>query len=145
MYMICGCLKFCVHVMGAPEEIQSLLTGPDSPHKDANCPLCGGELTKAEFIDDSLLSRVTTELRELTPKEAHLALEGLGFPEERSCGIDSVSSVLLQGTISGMDAREIRGTGRTVLDSVTLHDGTTIFLASSGWGPLVYRIRPPSK
>lgn len=138
MYFVCSCLRFAIHVQGDP----SILQGPDSPHNDAKCPECGGKLHRASFIDNGMLARVQFVLRELTPHEAHMALEGLGFPEERSCGEDTVRAVMQQKVVS-IDAREIRGTGRTVVDSITFEDGSTVFLSGSGWGPLVHRIRKP--
>lgn len=141
MFYVCSCLRFAIRVVGNPEE-RELLLGPGTPHEHPVCPECGGALEAAPFIDAELLLRVQNVLRELSPMEAHLAFEQMGFPEERSCGEDTVRAVLNQKVV-GVRAREIRGTGRTVLDSLTMEDGTTVFLSGSGWGALVYRVRKP--
>lgn len=142
MYYVCTCLRFAIRVLGDAEEQEALL-GTRSPHTELLCPECRRVLKAAPFIEPDLLVRVQGILRELSPLEAHFVFEDLGFPEERSCGEDTVRSVLVSHKIKEASIREIRGTGRTVVDSLTLEDGTTVFLSGSGWGALVYRVRKP--
>lgn len=141
MFYVCSCLRFAIRVMGGVEDRDTLL-GTCTPHAHPTCPECGGPLVAAAFVDAALLSRVQHVLRELSPMEAHLAFEKMGFPEERSCGEDTVRAVLCQ-KVTSVHVHEIRGTGRTVLESLTMEDGTTVFLSGSGWGALVYRVRKP--
>jgi hypothetical protein len=145
MYFICDDLHFALRVVGDPEEIESLL-GEGSPQKNAVCPECPSTrrkvLQKGVFMDSELLTKVAPVLRELSPIEAHLALEGLGFPEERQCAAEIVRQVMRM-PVKSVQARDIRGTSRTVIDSITYEDGTTLFMSGSGWGALVYRIRKP--
>lgn len=143
MYFACSCLRFALRVTGSAEECAALL-GPGTPHEHAKCPECGSQLQHASFLDSDTLARIQFVVREVTPMEAHLVLEGLGFPEERSCGEDTVRAALVGQRIRAVDVREIRGTGRTVVDNITLEDGTTLFLAGSGWGATVYRVRAPN-
>ena len=141
MFRVCSCLQFAIHAVGDPIEIRELL-GADSPHAEARCPECKKQLQRASCIDPDLHARVASVLRDLTPHEAHLVLEGMGFPEERDCVADVVRSVMNQ-KVRSIDAHTVRGTARTVIESITMEDGTTLFLSGTGWGALVYRIRVP--
>ena len=127
-----------VRVTGSLEEIESLV-GDSSPHSDATCPECGAQLTRCEqlVLEDGLVAR------ELTPMEAHLLLEGLGFPEERDCVADSVRDAFSSG-VKKVNVKTIPGMNRSVIDHIVMNDGTTVFLTGSYNGASVYRIRKPN-
>jgi hypothetical protein len=144
MYFICPELHFALRAVGGDANEVAALLGPTSPQANAACPECHKPLKQGVFIDASLLARVTPVLREVTPLEAHLALEGLGFPDERDCAEEIVRGVLLGKSIRSVQAHGIRGTHRTVIDSITFEDGTTMFFSGSQWGALVYRLRKPN-
>ena len=140
MYFVCASLHFAVRVSGDTQEVQDLL-GEQTPHASTKCPECHASLLRSEFLDDTLATAVAPVLRVLTPYETHLALEGMGFPEEQECSVESLRKVLLSQPIRSISAKDVPYTQRSSLESITLEDGATIFLAASGYGALVYRIR----
>jgi hypothetical protein len=140
MYIACPCLQFAIHVVGDPEEIQSLL-GDESPHAEARCPLCRKALSRAPHLDSELAPLVQDVLRDLSPVEAHLVLEGMGFPDERDCVAEIVKALLVNQRVRSVAGHTLRGTARTAIDSITMEDGTTLFFGASS---IVYRVRKPN-
>lgn len=138
MYIACPCKKFAVRVVGDPAEIEDLL-GENSPNRDMPCPECKDRLYYVASMGPEVLEELREVLRELTPMEAHLALNGVGFPEERDCVAEIVRAVMRQ-SIRSVDVKTIRGTTKCEISSITMEDGTTVFL---GGGAIVYRIRKP--
>ena len=142
MYILCPSCTFGVRVTGSTEEIDGLL-GPESPRRGVYlCPNCGTGCTRAPFVDSGLLA--TKHVRALTPFEAHLLLEGMGFPEERDCVAETVVNELATKRVTAVRAFTVPNTTRTVVHSLTMDDGTTLFLSGSAHGAIVYRIRKPN-
>lgn len=142
MYVVCPSLDFAVHVITDDASEARALLMPEG--RAPRCPQCRRDLSLAPFLDNELLARTQFVMRELTPLETFHAIEELGFPEERDCGEEVVRSVMQQQKVKSVQVKSVRGTGRSVIDSITMEDGTTLFLNGSGWGALVYRIRKPA-
>lgn len=143
MFFVCSCLRFAVQAVGDSEEIESLF-GKGSIHQEAKCPECNKLLLRGPVLDVELHRQVHHVLRLLAPMEAHLALSGLGFPEEQACTFSDVQKVLVGQRIRSIEGSTLSDTTRTILDSITMEDGTTLMVAASPYGALVYRIRPPN-
>lgn len=142
MYIVCACGGFALRVVGEADEIDRYIN-PTFRGCALLCPECKAPLHSAEHIDAALSQRIAPILREVTPHEAHLAIEGMGFPEERDCVADVVRTVLEGDQIDSISIRTIKGTGRSALDSIMMKSGATVFLGGSAWGALVYRVRSP--
>jgi hypothetical protein len=76
---------------------------------------------------------------DLTAQEAFAALNGMGLPEEQDCGPTAVR-VAFKEPIKSVDARLVKGTNRSVIDSIEFGNGTRVFLGASAYGAIVYRI-----
>jgi hypothetical protein len=140
MFIICEKCRFGLQVLGGSEDIDHLV-GEGSPHWGRHqCPLCGGLCKAAPFADAAVTA--AKHMRSLTPMEAHLLFEGMGFPEERDCVADIVKEELKK-PIKRVKAFTVPNTNRSVLESLELEDGTTVFLSGCAEGALVYRIRKP--
>ncbi len=137
MFLVCDNCKKCLHVVGDSAELKELLEARDV----YPCYACGEPCTSAPFADSSLLREL--QVIELSPMEAHLALEGMGLPSERECAAEIVRALFRENKVKDVAVRAIPHTGRSVVDSVEFVDGTTLFLGSSAHGALVYRIRKP--
>jgi len=137
MYVICTNCREGLRVVGELAEVKSLI----EDRAEHRCYACGGECEVGLFADNDLIRE--KRIRTLTPMEAHLALEGLGLPEERECAAEIVVGVFQQKKVTNVLARSVPNTGRSVIDSIEFEDGTTVFLGSSTHGALVYRIRRP--
>jgi hypothetical protein len=104
------------------------------------CPTaqCAGKAEFMEGIEPSAMRMLT--IHDLTPHEAFAAFNGLGLPGEQDCGPTAVREVLLTNKVKAVDTRLIRGSHRSVIYSLTLEDGTILYLGSSSFGATVYRI-----
>lgn len=137
MFIICNNCKLGLRITDAQEEIQSMLVGRDH----IPCPECQCPCTTAPFVDNAVLQE--KRVRSVTAMEAFLAIEGQGFPEERECAAEIVEKVLLEQRIKEVKVHSVPNTGRSVIELLTLEDGTVIYFGSSVHGALVYRIRRP--
>ena len=80
---------------------------------------------------------------DLSPHEAHLAMEGMGIPAERECAAEIVRKLFQEQRVRDVVVRPVSNTGKSVLDAVHFDDGTALFLCASSHGAQVYRIRKP--
>ena len=143
MFFVCPNADFAVQAVGDLDEIHKLLSGPTSSHAETKCPECGTPIWRASAIDQEVQLRVREVFRTLTPHEVYLALEGLGFPEERVCTAEAASELFRTQRVTKTHIIDILGTGRSVVDHIVFEDGTTLFLSGSAWGAIIYRIRKP--
>lgn len=141
MFYICPKCPFGLKVDGDPQEIDDLLGDRSGLHGQRQCPLCFALCKKAPFVDNALLS--SKQLWTLTPHEAHLLFEGMGFPEERDCVAETVMDELRSKRVKAVKAKTVPNTTRAVIEQVVLEDDTTLFFSGSAQGALVYRIRKP--
>jgi hypothetical protein len=141
MFILCPKCSFGIKVDGDPEEIENLLGERTDLYGHHQCPLCWALCEKAPFADNAVLG--AKHMRTLTPYEAHLLFEGLGFPEERDCVAETVTDELLRKRIKAVKAKTVPNTTRAVVEQVVLEDDTTLFFSGSAQGALVYRIRKP--
>lgn len=141
LYIACRNPKcaFAIQVTGNPEDIDELLS---TGTQVLLCPECRAACTEATSVDDAVLKART--FRPLTPVEAHLALSGMGYPDERDCTLTTLAEVLTGKRILRVHLRPIQGTKRCTLEHLTLEDGTTVFIAGSGCGATIYRVRKPT-
>lgn len=142
LFILCTKCSFGIRVHGAEDDIANLL-GAESPlHGVYQCPACHSLCMSAPYADSPLIA--SYHLRDVTPFEAHLVFNGMGFPEERDCVAEVVVSELIHKQVKSVVARTVPGTTRTSIDTITLADGTTLFLSGSAAGAIVYRVRKPS-
>jgi hypothetical protein len=83
------------------------------------------------------------EVIDLSPKEAFMALNGLGLPPEQHCNLASVTLLLRETPIRLVRGVDIPGTERCMIDHLELWDGTKVYLGASSHGAVVYRVAPP--
>lgn len=95
-------------------------------------------MTLTDVIDGNLLSQL--EVHDITPQECFQALNGLGLPRERACHTQAVLTAILNKKVVGAEVQMLANDKRSVLHSITLEDGTRIYLGSSPQGALVYRL-----
>lgn len=134
--IVCEACATAVRVCGDPEQMDSLF-GPIDKYK---CPACDGLAEEVEAIDPTALAAL--DVHDLTPEEAYAAFHGLGFPEEQECGPMAVNKIF-EGKVKKVKGSLIKGSNRTVIYSILFEDGAELFLGSSGFGALAYRIRRP--
>jgi len=103
------------------------------------CSVCP---SKARIIDGREAKEYLDDIRDLTPQEVFAALHGLGFPEEQDCGETAVQQALRRSPLRRAATRHVRN-GRCCLDRLELEDGTRLFIGSSSYGAVVYRIAEP--
>lgn len=130
-----------IRVAGEPEELSHLLGEQSDWYPDKYpCPAASCN-EKAELVDSIEPSAIKMlSVYDLTLHEAFAAFHGLGLPEERECGPTSVLAAFERNGIPHADVKLIKGSNRSVIYSITLADGTRIYLGSSPFGATIYRI-----
>lgn len=124
-----------------------VLVGPESsfwPNKFP-CPRCEKDATGMleRHADPRALALMT--LRDLTPHEAFAAFNGLGFPEEQKCSIETLQELLREQPVRRVIGKDIVGAPTVHIDAIELWDGTRVHFGSGTSGAVVYRIvRPPA-
>lgn len=146
IYIVCTDCSTAVRVSGDQEEIDHLFGEMNTdwyPDKFP-CPSVGCS-SKAKLIDSIASSALKMlDIHDLTPHEAYSALHGLGLPAERDCGPTAVKELLLNNKVEKVDVRLIKGSNRSVVYSITMENGVTLFLGSSPFGATAYRIAKPT-
>jgi hypothetical protein len=149
--VVCLPCKSAIRVM--PESVASMesvreldqLVGTRSefwPDKYL-CPLCSKPARglKEREVDAEVLSLMTVQ--EATPKEAFAAFNGLGFPDEHHCSLDTVQALLKEQPVRRIIGTDVRGAERTIIDALELWDGTRVYFGAGAQGAVIYRITRP--
>lgn len=113
--------------------------GPNSEWWPASypCPKCRSLAHTIEAVGPDALAAL--DVYDLNPQEAYSAFNGLGLPQERECGPTAVR-LAFQNPIKFIKARLIKGSNRSVLDSIEFADGSVMYFGASPYGAIVYRI-----
>lgn len=135
----CG---IAVRTAGEHAELTHLLGEANEDWYPGNypCPTsgCKGKASFMEGIEPAAMKML--DIHDLTPQEAFAAFNGLGLPAERDCGPEAVKNALLGNKVVAVGVSLIRGSHRSVLYSITMEDGTIVYLGSSPFGATVYRM-----
>lgn len=140
IHIVCTKCNLAIRTVGEFNEIQHLLAEKSEWYPDKYpCPAveCDGRAEYTESIAADAYQAL--DIHDLTPQEAFAAYYGLGLPEEQECGPLAVDKAFEQ-KVSKVNARLIRGSNRSVIDSIEFEDGSVMYLGSSAAGALVYRI-----
>lgn len=140
--VVCANCRTAVRIQGGEEEEMENLVGQRSewyPDKFP-CPSCDAKATVHTAVDAEVMN--VLDIHDLTPAEAFVAFNGMGLPEEQECGPTAVNKAFSQ-PVKKINAKLIKGSNRSVLESIEFEDGTRLFLASSPYGATVYRISKP--
>lgn len=131
-----------VRVIGEQKEVDTLVgPGHESWPNKFVCPQCSVEgmygMYEVEAPPEDIASA-----KQLTAQEFFSTLNGLGFPEERSCS-ESVVRSLFKKKIVSINGSNVKGSTRFVLRHIDFEDGSRMFFESSTNGAVVHRIRAP--
>jgi len=146
--IVCSTCMFALRVEGTDDQELDMLVGKSSsffPDK-YDCPQdkCAGSAKLFDSLEISQRALGSLTIVDVTPEEAFAALNGVGLPEERSCFIEDIRTLLSKG-VKRVSGKNLPGTSRCIVDFIETEDGSRIYLAPSGEGVTVYRVtRPPS-
>lgn len=144
--MILIACEHCDHalrVTGDPEEISCLL-GEQSdfwPSKHT-CFNCGKGASYCLVAEATAAAMALLVIVDLNPQEAFAALTGFGLPGERTCCSEVVLPYFNQLGIT-VKGSQPRGQSIFRVEELTFPDGTTMFLAPSAMGAVIFRIKRP--
>jgi len=141
MYILCNDCHRGIRVMGNSEDVEGMFGERSYWHGKYKCYACESMNVVAGPAGPEVHEKWT--IITLDPHETHLAMEGMGIPEERECAAEIVIDQFLKFRITTVLARPISNTGRSVIDAFVFEDGTKMFLTASSHGAQVYRIRKP--
>jgi hypothetical protein len=108
------------------------------------CPRCekGARGMLESEADVRALSLL--EVRDLNAQEAFQAFMGLGFPDEQDCTLESLNELLREKPVRALHGENVRGSTRSVIESLELWDGTKIYFGAAPDGAVAYRVVRPS-
>ena len=145
--MILSCTR-CQRVyrsVGDPQQDEQLLGEKSDWWPDKYvCPVCDGVMFARKEADVMAEVLASPTLQHFPVEELYAAMSGLGLPEQRLTGPQSVRAVLEGKRIRSVSVQPAGTSSRSVLDRIVLDDGTVIYLASGSYGATVYRIRGPA-
>ena len=107
------------------------------------CPRCGknGQGLPEREVDTRVYQ--VMELRDVTPKEAFAIFNGMGFPDEQQCSMETLRTLLLEHPVRRVVGRDVVGMARSIVDHLELWDGSRVYLGAATEGAVVYRITRP--
>jgi hypothetical protein len=141
-----ACLKcqVALRLSGEFDEMDFLVGMKSDWYPDRYpCPTggCGGTMTLTDTIASVDLEKL--RVHDLNPQEAFQAMHGMGLPKERECSAELVLKTLVGHLVTSVDIQDLRGSNRSVIHSLTLENGVRLYLGSSPFGAVVYRVAPP--
>jgi hypothetical protein len=149
--IICIPCEFAIRVMPvnvsnmrSAQELDQLVGKASSFWPDHYpCPRCGKNALgfHESTVDQKVLQAMT--LQEATPQEAFAALNGLGFPDEQRCSLETVQELLLGMPVRRVIGKNVTGQERTLIDALELWDGTRVHFGAGAEGACIYRITKP--
>lgn len=139
----CSHCSHALRVTGDPSEIDYLLGAqsdfwPDR-HTCFNCGKGAGYFLVAEVAAAAMALMTIVDLN---PQEAFASLTGFGLPDERTCCSEVVLPYFQQLGIT-VKGSQPRGMSIFRVEELTFPDGTTMFLAPSAMGAVIYRVKKP--
>jgi hypothetical protein len=130
--------------MVSAQEVDQLLGKRSEYWPDKyTCPRCGG--AAKGFLEREVDHRAleAMELRDLTPHEAFAALNGLGFPDEQKCSLETVQALMVEQPLRRIIGSNVTGSERTIVDCLELWDGSKVYFGAAAEGAIIYRITRP--
>jgi hypothetical protein len=82
-------------------------------------------------------------IQESTPQEAFAAFNGLGFPDEHHCSLETAQALLKEHPVRRIIGTNVKGAERTIIDALELWDGTKVYFGAGAGGAVIYRITRP--
>ncbi len=132
---VCTDCAFGIRTLGDAREEELFVA--DGCEGLLHCPTCRKAMEVHTSISGAALS--VMDVRDLTVEEAYKAMNGLGLPEDQECSPTAIR-VAMQSPIAKLNIRPIRGTTRSIIESIELVSGAKVYLGASPHGAIVYRI-----
>ena len=96
------------------------------------CPWCHGIMRQSK--------RTGSNDPVVSVRTAYEALSGLGWPEEQVCSPTQMKKLLVGKKITAVEVEVGTKPSRSILHSITLEDGRTLYLGSSPLGAVAYKV-----
>jgi DNA-directed RNA polymerase subunit N (RpoN/RPB10) len=139
----CPSCNHALRVTGDPEEISYLLGEKSELWPDQYaCFNCGKSAGHYLIAETTAAAMAMMHIVDLTPQEALAALSGFGLPGERTCCREVILPYFEQAGIK-VKGQQPRGQQLFRVEELTFPDGTTMFLAPSAMGAVIFRIKKP--
>ena len=142
--LACLTCHLALQISGEHDELDYLIGMRSDWYPDRYpCPSsgCKGNMVLTDTVDPKALEQL--DVHYLNPQEAFQALHGMGLPEERQCNEAASLQALVGRTIKSAELRGVSGSNRTVIHSLTLDNDSRVYVGSSPFGALIYRIAAP--
>lgn len=107
------------------------------------CPRCNARATGILEREADSRALALMDVQEATPHEAYAAFNGLGFPSEQKCSLETVEALMKEQPLRRIIGTNVTGMERTIVDAFELWDGTRVHLGAAAEGAIIYRITRP--
>lgn len=132
---VCGACELGIRTLGDAREEAAFYA--DAEAGDLKCPKCRAVVQIFESISGTASGIL--DIRDLSVQEAYAAFNGLGLPEERECSPTAVR-MALRSPVKAVNVKLLRGSNRSLIESLELESGDVLHFGSSPFGAVVYRI-----
>lgn len=137
MMLFCGTCHTAYVVAGDPKEVSSLLDLPEwSESFPCVTPHCRGRLRKVK----AQYREAVGQTRTVPLHSFFRAINGFGLGVGEAASIDSVRSALRGKTITRVTGYNVGSPERTIIQTMTLSDGTMLHFDASAKGACIYFI-----
>ncbi len=132
-----------------PKCENSFLVSSEDPDKHLlkrgmRCPNyreCSGNLVQRNFKANT---GPIPNARKVTAIELYQAAAGIGLPEERKCSPKDIRKLLLGSRISSVHLENAPDPKKSILMSMTLDNGKTVYVTTSTKGAIIYKVTDAS-
>ena len=98
---------------------------------------CGGRLMKRAFTTNT---HTIDKARWVSALSLYQAAAGVGLPEERKCSVKDVRKMMVGSRIVAVHLEDAPDPHKSILLSLTLDCGKTLFVSTSTKGAIVYKV-----
>lgn len=142
--MITHCIRcaLAIRVLDVGEEVD-ILIGERSDFWPVRypCPECG---RNTKPVSEESIPK-TSQVMDLTAKEAFIAYSGVGLPKQRKFSAEDIETKLKETPVRSVHGSPVDGeAGRYLIEHLELWDGTKVYFGSSPLGAVIYRVAPPN-
>lgn len=112
--------------------------------KGMRCPNfreCGGFLAQRAWKTNT---PPVPKARKVTAIELYQAAAGIGLPEERKCSPKDIRKLMLGSKITSIHLENAPDPKKSILMSMTLDSGKTVYVTASTKGAIVYKVTDAS-
>lgn len=100
---------------------------------------CQGHIIKRAFTNN-MMGKTIDKARWVTAVQLYQAAAGIGLPEERKCSPKDIRKLMTGSRITSVHVEDAPDPKKSILMSMSLDNGKTIFVSTSTKGAIIYKV-----